>query len=128
MGGKTPGSGERKLAAAFGTFMTESVMICAKINCQRGGDGKVTGGATQSKSKAKGVCLMKKKIAETDEWGAYLVDDGSVIEIERISSDSHFIIPLQDIHNLWRLLGKVNGYLQAAKPVELAENSNSEYS
>jgi hypothetical protein len=82
--------------------------------------------ATQSKSKGKDVCLMKKKIAEKDEWRAYLVNDGSDIEIECLSADRHFMVPSQEIRNLWRLLGRINGYLQAVKTVEPAKNSNSE--
>jgi hypothetical protein len=36
-------SDAQKRAAAFGSFMTESIVSFAKMNRQRGGDGNVTG-------------------------------------------------------------------------------------
>jgi hypothetical protein len=68
---------------------------------------------------------QRKPIAQKDVWLAYLSEDSVIVEVQRTDTDRRIMIPAQDIHSLWRLLGNVNGYLTsgAAQGLNLTQES-----
>jgi len=57
--------------------------------------------------------MKEKPIAQTDAWRADYLTSREMLESARNGSKRQFVIPVEDVHELWRLLSKLNGYVKS---------------
>jgi len=55
--------------------------------------------------------MKETPIARSDGWNTRLDPDTRIVELERIGGNDRISLTISEVYELWRLLGKVNGYL-----------------
>jgi hypothetical protein len=65
---------------------------------------------------------MRRLLAKTRHWRAYLAADGKALEIDRDDARTGIVIGLADVAELERLLAKARGLLELRRTVRLPED------